>query len=228
MRVRCGQLLGNTIAHIHMRTGRCVAGNGFDWPHRMAPSILRLVDISNHTSATPPPASTTPPTTTPTPTPTPIETDITPNCALCTTGCSSCPITYACGVHSGSPINASDHEWVYENCSSGHAHYECDGTDHSLQASCSVTNSRGDTCTVSSFYACASHTHQYPARCARNACAQIVSTRLAHRIDCSNCGGYYWTCISGATHNHTTVFTCKRPGCGVSFTSCSNGSCTSN
>ncbi len=98
----------------------------------------------------------------------------------------------------------------------------------SLQASCSVTNSRGDTCTVSSFYACASHTHQYPIRCARSACAQIVSTRLAHRIDCSNCGGYYWTCISGATHNHTTVFTCKRPGCGVSFTSCSNGTCTSN
>ena len=34
--------------------------------------------------------------------------------------------------------------------------------DHSLQASCSQTNSTGDRCTVSSFYACQSHTHTYP------------------------------------------------------------------
>lgn len=34
--------------------------------------------------------------------------------------------------------------------------------DHSLQASCSQTNSNGDRCTVSSFYACQSHTHTYP------------------------------------------------------------------
>ena len=33
--------------------------------------------------------------------------------------------------------------------------------DHSLQASCSSSNSNG-TCTVSNFYACQSHTHSYP------------------------------------------------------------------
>ena len=33
-------------------------------------------------------------------------------------------------------------------------HYVCDGSDHSLQASCSDTNANGDYCTVTSFYAC--------------------------------------------------------------------------
>ena len=97
----------------------------------------------------------------------------------------STDITYTCGVHSGSPIDASnhewgtapcgdathvgylcqiiasDHEWIYESCPSGHAHYECDYSNHSLQASCSETNANGDTCTVTNFYACETHTHQY-------------------------------------------------------------------
>ena len=34
--------------------------------------------------------------------------------------------------------------------------------DHSLQASCSATNRRGKSCTVTNFYACQSHTHTYP------------------------------------------------------------------
>lgn len=58
-------------------------------------------------------------------------------------------------------IIASDHEWVYESCPSSHAHYACDGSDHSLQASCPETNANGDTCTVTNFYACETHTHQY-------------------------------------------------------------------
>lgn len=31
-----------------------------------------------------------------------------------------------------------------------------------------------------------------------------------------------------AVHDHTTPFTCRRPGCGVTFTRCSNSTCTSN
>ena len=50
------------------------------------------------------------------------------------------PTTYhACGVH--------------EDWQSG---------DHSLQASCSETDSHGQYCTVTNFYACQSHTHVYP------------------------------------------------------------------
>jgi hypothetical protein len=57
-----------------------------------------------------------------------------------------------------------EHEWVYEDCPSGHAHSECDGSDHSLQASCPISEEHGEQCTVTNFYACEdpSHTHQFP------------------------------------------------------------------
>ena len=106
--------------------------------------------------------------------------------------------------------------------------------DHSLQASCSSTDSNGKSCTVTSFYACDGHTHSYPSlpttvSCARSACGAQVSDRLEHRVDsCSNCGNVYWTCYPNAMYNHETTFTCRRPGCGTTFTRCSNGTCTSN
>ena len=118
------------------------------------------------------------------------------------------PSYHACGVH--------------ETSVSG---------DHSLQASCSSTDSNGNSCTVSSFYACDGHSHVYPSppetvSCARSACGAEVSDRLAHRVDsCSNCGNVYWTCYPNATYNHEMPFTCRR--CGTSFTRCSNGTCTS-
>ena len=133
------------------------------------------------------------------------------------------PSYHACGVHETSV--SGDHSAAGCGVS---GHYVCDGSDHTLQASCSVTNSNGDYCTYASFYACQSHTCVFPAptvTCARNACGQTVSHRLAHRIDCDNCDNHYWTCIEGATHNHTTTFTCRRSGCGVTFTKCSNGVC---
>ncbi len=51
-------------------------------------------------------------------------------------------VTYACGVHDvgSDPVSS-----------------------HALQASCSVTDSHGQQCTVTGFYKCQSHTHQYPA-----------------------------------------------------------------
>ena len=138
---------------------------------------------------------------------------------------------HPCGVHETS--ESGDHSWITPACGDiTHAGYACQiGSTHTnLQASCSVTNSNGDYCTYASFYACQSHTHVYPAptpsaTCARKACGQTVSHRLAHRIDCDNCDNHYWTCIEGATHNHTTTFTCRRSGCGVTFTKCSNGVC---
>ena len=103
--------------------------------------------------------------------------------------------------------------------------------DHSLQASCSSTDSNGNYCTVTNFYACDSHTHSYPApppppttvSCARAACGEQVSDRLKHRVDnCSNCNAVYWTCYPDAIYDHETTFTCRRSGCGATFTRCSN------
>ena len=95
------------------------------------------------------------------PSPTPItETDNSPNCDYCTTGgCSACPITYACGNHSGPPSESNS---------------------HSMQASClvSVTQDGGLAyCTVTSFYACQTHTHQFP---------PARQTEV-----CSGCNNYY-------------------------------------
>ncbi|RKU12711.1 hypothetical protein C6501_10535 [Candidatus Poribacteria bacterium] len=168
-------------------------------------------------------------------------------------------ITYACGIHSGDASQASSHTLQasclvtdsYGQSCTVTSFYACQPHTHSYPAlisgACGHTytsansythrlescprNSNGDSCTAGSSYACLSHTHVYPAptaNCARKACGQTVSNRLDHRIDCSYCGGHYWTCIAGAIHNHTTTFTCRRAGCGVTFTRCSNGTCTSN
>lgn len=122
---------------------------------------------------------------------------------------------------------------TYEACG---VHRTGSSGNHSLQASCSSTNSSGQSCTVTSFYACNGHSHLYPAppppttvSCARKACGGQVSYRLQHRVNnCTNCNGVYWTCYPGAIGDHVTSFTCRRPGCGATFTRCSNGSCTSD
>ena len=119
-------------------------------------------------------------------------------------------------------ITASDHEWVYESCPSLHARYECDGTDHSLQASCSSTDSNGNTCTVTNFYACDNHSPVYPistpstpptppstpsppstpppppppstVRCGRSACTTSVSSSNEHLGGPCASGHTYWSC----------------------------------
>ncbi len=147
------------------------------------------------------------------PSPTPItETDNSPNCDYCTTGgCSACPITYACGNHSGPPSESNS---------------------HSMQASClvSVTQDGGLAyCTVTSFYACSSHTHTFPTfSCGRSACTQQVADPNRHRIWCIN-GHEYWSCDTTALYWHQTRGPCTRrklksPGvrdiCGESWALC--------
>ena len=163
------------------------------------------------------------------------------------TTCTACGVSYTAS-------EASDHEWVYESCPSSHAHYECDGTDHSLQASCSSTDSNGNSCTVTNFYACDSHTHSYPSPpptpptpptttppptpptttpttvacggAAWTGCSG-ASSRTEHKVpSCSHCNNSYWTCSQWA-YRHTTQKTCRRPGCGVTYYQCQNGTCTS-
>lgn len=58
--------------------------------------------------------------------------------------CNGCLETYPCFKHD------DGHEWVYEDCPDGHAHYECDGSDHTLLATCS-------NCNEASVYKCAGH-----------------------------------------------------------------------
>ena len=71
-------------------------------------------------------------------------------------------------------------------------------SSHARQASCPETNSNGDSCTVTDFYACQTHTHQYPApttvACGGNAwtgCTEQVSSESEHYVSsCSNCTAY--------------------------------------
>ncbi len=117
-------------------------------------------------------------------------------------------VTYACGVHSGPASDANA---------------------HSLQASCPVTNANGDNCPVTSFYLCQSHTHQYPAPTITcNGCSATVNYKWVHWRRCSRCNKAYYECKPDGLKWHTQVETCRRPGCGVTFTRCTNGTCTSD
>ena len=113
-----------------------------------------------------------------------------------TSGCSVCESSttdasldslHPCGVH---PTSASG--------------------DHSLQASCSTTNVSGDSCTVTNFYACQSHTHEFPSdapNCPRYNKPAVTSNpgpyaSLPHFITCSTCNGLYWGCDEEHIERH--------------------------
>ena len=155
--------------------------------------------------------------------PTPTPTDSTPNCPDCTTHCSSrcsCTNSGTCGG-TVSYHACGDHETSVSG-------------DHSLQASCSSTDSNGNSCTVTNFYACDNHSHVYPVP-SIVACGGAswtgcsgASSRTEHHVSlCSNCGNGYWTCSQWA-YRHTTQNTCRRPGCGVTYYECQNGPCISD
>lgn len=101
------------------------------------------------------------------------QVDNSPDCDSCTTGgCSSCPITGTCG-HTYSPSEANS---------------------HALQASCSLSNNWMQTCTVTNFYACQTHTCVFPTvPCGNASCTQSVAFREEHRRWCIN-SNKYWTC----------------------------------
>ena len=76
------------------------------------------------------------------------------------------PTYHACGVH--------------ETSVSG---------DHSLQASCSSTDSNGNSCTVTNFYACDAHTHSYPT-------SEYCWCGGVDYVTCDGCGATYHLCTS--------------------------------
>ena len=130
----------------------------------------------------------------------------------------STPSMHACGSHE--TWQSGDHFAV--GCGYS-GHYVCDGSDHSLQASCSDTNANGDYCTVTSFYDCQYHTHVYPAPttvlCSRSYCNEVVSTSDEHYVQCSGCSNSYWNCSSTATRKHR-VKTCRYSECGQTWYAC--------
>lgn len=120
--------------------------------------------------------------------------DNSPNCEHCTNSCSACtqpttPAMHPCGIHATSVSG-----------------------DHSLQASCTQTNGWGHSCTVSSYYACQTHTCVFPTfQCGRAACTQAVADREEHRRTCIN-GRKYWSCNTGPPDmvEHHRTRTCTR------------------
>ncbi len=118
------------------------------------------------------------------------------------------PSYHACGVHETSV--SGDHSWVTPACGdSTHAGYACQiGSSHTnLQASCTATDSNGNSCTVTGFYTCSPHTHVYPAppEPSLSTCAN------GHSYDPNNPSAY--------KRHHTK--TCRFSECGQTWANCS-------
>ena len=126
-------------------------------------------------------------------------------CGIHAIGTSGYHVSYMCNT---APCNNRVY-WgcVYAQCpetgshgttaSSMHAcgvHATSVSGDHSLVASCGVSNAWGHICTVTSYYACQTHTHTYPTfSCGRGGCTESVSDPQEHRRTCIN-GHTYWSC----------------------------------
>ena len=148
-------------------------------------------------------------------------------------------VSYACGIHSGASADeSSDHQTLITGYSG--SFYECQphttfGCGHTDLSSNSYThrsetcpkNSNGKSCNVGSYYACISHTHDYPpttVACGARSwtgCRVAVSSRTEHQIPCV-AGHPYYTCNPKAVAHHATPIACKRSGCNVSITKCQN------
>ena len=132
----------------------------------------------------------------------------------------STPSYHTCGVHETSV--SGDHSAAGCGVS---GHYVCDGSDHSLQASCTSTDANGEECDVTGFYACQSHTCVYPepteVLCSRSSCNEVVSTSDEHYVQCSGCSNSYWSCDSDAVHRHR-VKTCRFDNCDQTWYACAS------
>ena len=109
------------------------------------------------------------------------------------------PVYHACGIHQ-----------TYES------------GNHSLQASCSETDTHGQYCTVTNYYACQTHTHQYLALIS-GACGHsyTASSAYSHRSEaCStnsngdSCSlGSYYVCKSHTHQYPAPTIACAHPDC---------------
>ena len=141
-------------------------------------------------------------------------TDNTPNCMDCTSDCSSpcsCTNSGTCGGTATTPPPPAYHACgVHETSVSG---------DHSLQTSCSSSNSNGN-CTVTNFYACDSHTHAYPSAQLRQCGQHTKAEGGDHRfLRCSACNGPHWSCNATSVDRHR-LRTCRYGTCGNTWRKC--------
>ncbi|MDE0326006.1 MAG: hypothetical protein OXN27_18980 [Candidatus Poribacteria bacterium] len=90
--------------------------------------------------------------------------------------------------------------------------------DHTLQASCTSTDSNGQYCTVTSFYACQTHTHVYPSSNNNGNNGNNGDSTMA---TCEDCGVEYDSSDDMYTH---ITFTCV--WCGTSYKPCGGTTCS--
>ena len=159
---------------------------------------------------------------------------------------------FVCGSHTyyacQTPATSETNRHSYQTLPCGsHSGYRCTATSNHTQTTTCPTDTNGQACSYSSYYACSPHTHAYPELPADPptppppppppttvACGGApwtncpgASSRKAHHVpSCSHCNNGYWTCGQYA-YRHTTQNTCRRPGCGVTYYECQNGPCSS-
>ncbi len=128
---------------------------------------------------------------------------------------------HACGVHASTV--AGDHSWVIPACGDiTHGMYACQvGSDHSMTvSSCSETDSHGQYCTVTDFYVCQYHTHQYPTLIS-GACGHsyTASSSYSHRLESCPTNSHGDSCTIGsyyACQSHTHSYPAPTISCGRS------------
>ena len=132
-------------------------------------------------------------------------------------------------------ISGTDPQEHRATCSAGHKYWTCNenALDHHKDRTCTrlecgvtyqgCTNAAGDCLNPNYLW----HSQKPLVACggASYTGCSGASSRTEHHVPlCSNgCGNGYWTCSSTAYENHEQTFTCRRSGCGVSFTRCTNG-----
>ena len=150
--------------------------------------------------------------------------DNTPNCQDCTSDCPSpcsCTNSGTCGGTVSTPPSGGGSTPPSENpvvsptptptpapppSPTYHAcgeHETSVSGDHSLQASCASTDSNGNYCTVTNFYACDSHTHSYP------------TPPPPPTATCAN--GHTYNPNSTYAKNYHRTRTCRYSDCGKSW-----------
>lgn len=122
--------------------------------------------------------------------------------------------------------------------------------DHSLQASCTSTDANGNSCTVTSFYACDSHSHSYPetptetdytpdcSYCSYgcSSCGANIGTfNCGHTgpwseesnhtgYGCTMCSGTYYACDTSEAARHSNSGNCSK--CSVWSVECQSLKCS--
>ncbi|RKU10368.1 hypothetical protein C6503_19855 [Candidatus Poribacteria bacterium] len=90
-------------------------------------------------------------------------------------------------------------------------HNTSESGDHSYQASCSSTDSNGNYCTVTNFYACQSHTHSYPS-------PPASPPPSGNTVPCA--AGHPYNPNSNWAVSHHRTRTCRFSTCGKSWQLC--------